>query len=172
MSFFKFNQIFASILIVLIVFNLSDMMVDYIFPPTRLSDNNNAIVITKTTSDDNIDITGIIKNANAENGRLIFKKCAQCHNIVKNDSHKIGPNLWNVFNNKLASKEDYMYSKSFYEKQNLIWDVKTLNDYLYAPQRYIRGTKMSFYGLKDNNERADIISYIALQRDFKSGIIN
>ncbi|MGC6537694.1 MAG: c-type cytochrome [Candidatus Puniceispirillaceae bacterium] len=92
-------------------------------------------------------------------GEKIFKKCKACH-LVDKEKHKTGPHLVNLFGREAGSLEDYKkYSKAM-KASGIIWDEDTLDGYLEAPKKYVKGTKMAFAGLRKEQDRTDVIAYL------------
>jgi len=109
-------------------------------------------------------IVPLLANASAENGEKIAKKCASCHTFEKGGPNKIGPNLWNVVGAKTAHIDGFNYSGAMQgmEKE---WDYEALGEFLYSPKNYVKGTKMTFVGLKKDQDRADVIAYLRTLSD-------
>lgn len=101
----------------------------------------------------------LLAKADAANGEKIAKKCAACHTFEKGGPNKIGPNLWNVVGAKHAAHEGFSYS-SVMQGMPGTWDYESLNKFIYSPRAYAKGTKMTFIGLKDDQQRADVIAYL------------
>jgi len=106
-----------------------------------------------------IDIAAVMAQGDIVSGEKIFKKCAACHSINKGGANKIGPALYNVVGRKVGSVSDYKYSKTLasYEKE---WTFEELNGFLQKPSSYLKGTKMSYAGLRKEKDRASIIKYM------------
>jgi cytochrome c len=105
------------------------------------------------------EIGPLLAKADPANGEKAAKKCAQCHSFEKGGPNKIGPNLWNIVGAKHAAHEGYSYSGAMQSTPGN-WDYESLNMFLYNPRAYISGTKMTFAGVKNDQERADIIAYL------------
>lgn len=119
--------------------------------------NKHASFIDKTT--DTLDINKIMKNANAEAGAKIIKKCIACHSLNQGGVNKVGPNLWRVVNAKKGVKPGYAYSKAMIDSGG-VWDHESLFYFLQKPSKFMPGTKMSFAGIKESQDIADIVAYL------------
>ena len=95
-------------------------------------------------------------------GEKIFKKCKACHMVGDGAKSRVGPMLNGIVGNEIASVDGFKYSKAFMAKKDegLAWTEEVLDAYLTKPKKYIKGTKMSFPGLKKEQQRADIIAYL------------
>ena len=102
-----------------------------------------------------------LAEGDAEAGKKVFKKCKTCHSFDPGKK-KIGPHLKGVVGRKAGSVEGYKYSPAFREI-DLIWDEANLDKFLTKPKAFVKGTKMSFRGLKKEAQRADLIAYLRAQ---------
>ena len=92
-------------------------------------------------------------------GEKVFKKCKACH-VVKKEQNRTGPHLVNLFGRAAGSLEGYKkYSKAM-KSSGIVWDEETLDAYLKAPKKYIKGTRMVFAGLRKEEDRANVIAYL------------
>lgn len=73
--------------------------------------------------------------------------------------HKQGPNLNGLFGRTAGTAEGYSYSTAN-KTSGVLWDENSLFDYLLAPKKYIKGTKMVFAGIKKPAERKELIAYL------------
>ena len=105
------------------------------------------------------DIMALFASTNAAEGAKIFKKCAACHSITEGGGNKIGPALWGVLGRPAGTIPDYKYSKAM-AAHGKNWSFEEMNGFLIKPKDWIKGTKMSFAGLKKAKERAAVILYM------------
>lgn len=105
-------------------------------------------------------ITSAQAEGDAEAGATVFRKCAACHE-VEEARNKVGPHLVNVIGRVPGSLEDFRYSNAMvaYGEEH-VWDEETLTAYLANPRGVVRGTRMAFAGLKDDQELLDVIAYL------------
>jgi len=114
---------------------------------------------TSSGDSESENIMALFASVSASDGEKVFKKCAACHSIAQGGGNKIGPALWGVIGRKAGSFPDYKYSKAMaaYAKS---WSFEEMNGFLIKPKEWIKGTKMSFAGLKNSKERAAVILYM------------
>jgi cytochrome c len=101
-----------------------------------------------------------LADADPEAGADVTKKCASCHTFEMGGPHKIGPNLWGVVNRPVASAEGFAYSSALEERSDEAWTYASLDAFLADPKDWAPGTKMSFAGIKKDDQRADLIAHL------------
>jgi len=97
-----------------------------------------------------------------KHGAKIYKRCRACHTLDEGGKNKLGPNLWGIYGAKTASKEGYAYSKAM-KAADIIWDEESMNAYLTKPSAFMPGNKMTFIGLKKQEDRDAVQAYIKLK---------
>lgn len=100
--------------------------------------------------------------ADLENGRRRFGTCRSCHTITQGGPNMTGPNLYGVFGRRAGSHPDFAYSEALVNT-GWTWDPARLDGWLADPRGYLPGTKMSFAGLKDAEDRRDLIAYLMVE---------
>ena len=105
------------------------------------------------------DIIALFASTSAADGAKVFKKCLSCHSIKKEGPNKIGPNIFGVLNRKAGSISGYKYSKAM-STYGKVWSFEEMDGFLTKPKDWIKGTKMSFMGLKSAKDRAAVILYM------------
>jgi len=106
------------------------------------------------------DLGTLLAAASPEKGEKVFGKCKACHTIEQGGKNAVGPNLYNVVGNHKAHMDGFAYSPGMTERHGETWSYENLNAFLTSPKDYIAGTKMSFPGLKDPEDRANVIAFL------------
>jgi cytochrome c len=96
--------------------------------------------------------------ADAGAGKKVFNKCKACHSVDK-EKNKVGPHLVKIFGRKAAVIDGFKYSDAL-KNSNIIWNEESLKAYIANPKKYVPGTKMSFGGLKKENQILDLLEYL------------
>lgn len=94
-------------------------------------------------------------------GQRVFAQCRTCHSINAGEN-RVGPSLHGVVGRHSGIVPGYNYSNAN-KNSGKTWDEQTLFEYLADPRAYIPGTKMSFVGLKNPQDRANVIAYLKTQ---------
>jgi cytochrome c len=89
-------------------------------------------------------------------GAEIYQRCQACHSI---EHDLVGPRHAGLFGRKAGSVPGFPYSEAM-RNSGITWSETTLNAFLSGPQAYVPGTFMTFTGLPDPQERADVIAYL------------
>ena len=106
-----------------------------------------------------------MSQADAGKGADVFKKCAACHNADKGGANALGPNLYGVVGEAAATgRGGFAFSDALKAKGGK-WDFDNLNAWLTSPKTYAPGTKMTFAGLSNPQDRANVIAYLNKQSD-------
>ena len=100
----------------------------------------------------------LLAQADVDEGAKAGRKCAACHSFDEGGANKIGPPLWGVIGRDIAAL-DFAYSDALAEKEGA-WDYQALDAFLAEPRDWAPGTKMAFAGIREPEERADIILYL------------
>lgn len=109
----------------------------------------------------------------AEKGEVIYRRCSGCHEVGAGAENRIGPELNGIFGrNAAAEKDGYAYSKGLKRMgaDGLIWEFRTLDAYLENPKALVTGTRMNFPGMKNPQERADVLAYLRNFSDMPQNI--
>ena len=114
-------------------------------------------------AEEEIDFAALLASADVAAGEKDFGKCKACHKLDGTDG--VGPHLNGVVGREVAAVAGFSYSPAMVEHkaEAPTWTPEALQEFLANPQGVVSGTKMSFAGLKDPQDRADIIAYLQSQ---------
>ena len=110
-----------------------------------------------------VPIETLLASADPAKGEMTFKKCASCHTIASGGANGIGPNLYAVMGEEVGhGRGGFAFSPELAAKGGK-WDWATMNAWLTNPRAMVSGTKMTFAGLDDGQERANLMAYMNAQ---------
>jgi len=109
-----------------------------------------------------VPIATLLATADVAKGEAVFKKCAACHTIAQGGPNGIGPNLWAALGKPHGHVAGFSYSDALKSVPGN-WDFEGMDKWLANPKKYAPGTKMTFAGLGNPEERANLIAYLNAQ---------
>ena len=95
----------------------------------------------------------------AATGARLFTQCAGCHQIGPNAHGGFAPELNKLFGRRAGSTPDFAYSAAM-KASGVVWNERTLADFLHDPDKLVPGTRMRFWGIGDEREIAALLAYL------------
>lgn len=107
----------------------------------------------------------VLPIADVAAGERAFARCAACHTVNSGGADGIGPNLYAVVGGPVLHRAGFAYSPAMtaHKAERPTWDYDHLDEFLTAPARVVPGTKMSFAGIRNTEERVALIAYLRTQ---------
>jgi cytochrome c len=170
-SSFETNKIVASVLVALMVAMVSGLLADILVRPMLLAKPAYVIAVPEKAEASAAGAAGaepagpepigpLMASASADAGKEIAAKCAMCHTFEKGGPNRVGPNLFGVVDEPIGQGRDgYSFSDGLKSKGGN-WTVAELDQWLWKPTSFAKGTKMTFVGLPKAHDRADIVAYL------------
>ncbi len=93
-------------------------------------------------------------------GETVFNACTACHAVGPGAANKVGPELNGLIGRPAGTAPGYRYSAAM-KGSGLTWDEATFAKYIANPRGTVPGTKMSFAGLKNDDDIANVTAYLA-----------
>ncbi|HEY9021992.1 c-type cytochrome [Pseudosulfitobacter pseudonitzschiae] len=106
-----------------------------------------------------------LAEGDAEKGEKVFRKCRACHDVGPDAKDKSGPALNGIVGSAAGASPEFGYSTAMKEaaEAGLVWDEASLTAFLTKPRDFLKGTQMSFPGLRKEADVANVIAYLAQQ---------
>lgn len=101
----------------------------------------------------------LLASASAGAGERVFNKCKSCHKIEPDGANGVGPALYGVMGRAIGGVDGYNYSDAL-AGLDQVWDWDAMDGFLEAPKDWAPGTKMGFAGIRDAEERADLLLWM------------
>ena len=105
-----------------------------------------------------------LASADVAKGEQVFNKCTACHNAQKGGAHQLGPNLWGIMGEPVGKGHNFAFSPALAEKGGS-WDWDTMSNWLKSPKTFAPGTKMTFAGIGNPQDRANVIAFLNSKSD-------
>ena len=105
-----------------------------------------------------------LAQADVTKGQAVFNKCVACHTIDKGAPNQLGPNLWGMLGEPIGKGHGFAFSEALASKGGT-WTWTTMSDWLANPKAFAPGTKMTFAGISNDQDRANVIAFLNSKSD-------
>lgn len=110
---------------------------------------------------------GALAAGDAQRGARLFQSCAACHSVDEGE-HLTGPSLALLWNRRAGTAEGFQRYSDALKRADIKWNEATLDKWLTNPEAFIHDTSMTFPGIKQPKDRADVIAYLHAVSEGKS----
>lgn len=157
----RLNTIFGWLLGAGVVALLLRFAVGLIMPETeRPEELGYVVAVADVAGEEGPDLATLLAQGDAAAGEATFAKCTACHTIASGGATGIGPNLFGIMGQPIGSHAaGFAYSEAL-TGHGGDWSFENVDAWLASPRAFANGTKMSFPGLSDPQERANVILYL------------
>lgn len=103
--------------------------------------------------------TTFAADGNAARGQRVFSTCAACHSLEPN-KNMTGPSLSDVWGRKAGGLASFSRYSLALKSSGLVWNSQTLDQWIENPQHLVPGNQMTFPGIKDAQQRSDLLAFL------------
>jgi len=165
MSSFELNKILGAILGTCLITLALNIAAGSIFREEKPEKPGYAIAVKteaggkKEAPAQEVPIATRLAKASVEKGQAVAKQCQACHTFEKGGPNRVGPNLWGIVGEPRGQGRGFNFSAAMKAKGGN-WTFDELDKFLTNPRGYISGTAMTFAGISNDQQRADVIDYL------------
>jgi cytochrome c2 len=171
----ELNKIFAAVLLAGVIAMSTGFLADLLVSEQELEENayvvemgdETQVAAAEEEEEGLPDMATLLAEVDLANGESQSRACAACHSFDKGGANGVGPNLWGVVGGPMAHVDDFNYSSALMERAEAgeAWTWENLNGFIHAPRDWLPGTNMSYGGLKNHENRADLLAWMNEQAD-------
>lgn len=170
----EINKIFAAILVAGLIGMSAGFVADLLISPHHPEENayhvdtgdgaGTPVVQEEETLPP---IAPLLATADAAAGENLARACTTCHVLDSSGANRVGPGLWGVVGRPTASHEGFSYSAAMqaHAEEAPNWTYEQLNGFLHRPRDWVPNTSMSYTGIRNDQDRANVIAYLRTLSD-------
>lgn len=123
---------------------------------------SSAAAVATEAAVEKADLAAMLATADVKQGERAFLQCRACHTLEEGGINKLGPNLFAVFDQPAGQVEGFNYSEALVAS-GISWDIETMDAWIKRPSEVIPRNRMVFVGIRDAQQRANLIAYLLEQ---------
>jgi cytochrome c len=166
MNSFELNKVLGAVLGTCLILLALNIAAGAIFAPVKPAKPGYAVAVkteggeTKEAAPQATPLAVRLAKASVEKGQSTAKQCQACHTFEKGGPNRVGPNLWNIVGSARGEDRGGFNFSTAMKTKGGTWTYDELDKFLAGPREYIPGTAMTFAGIQNEQQRADVINYL------------
>lgn len=167
MNSFELNKILGAILGTCLITLALNIGAGAIFAPEKPAKAGYVIAVKtegatekKEAAPKEVPLPVRLAKASVDKGKATARQCQACHTFAKGGPNRVGPNLWNIVGDERGKDRGGFNFSAAMKAKGGEWTYEELDKFLTNPRGYINGTAMTFAGIKNDQQRADVIAYL------------
>ena len=166
MNSFELNKVLGAILGTCLIVLALNIAAGAIFAPEKPAKPGYMIAVKKEGAGEKeaapkeVPLPVRLAKASVDKGKNLARQCQVCHTLEKGGPNRVGPNLWNVVDEPRGTGRNGFNFSAAMKAKGGKWTFEELDKFLTNPRGYIPGTAMTFAGVKNPQQRADVIDFL------------
>lgn len=169
MNSFEFNKILGAVLGTVILIMGVGFIADALYAPIEgegpgytlpeADDGSAAVAVVEVAA---VPLAELLAASSASNGSRLIRSCAACHSVDQGGPNKSGPPLYDIVGASIGGNATFAYSDvlSQMNQDGSVWTYEALNSFIGSPKGFAEGTKMTYPGMRKEQDRADLLAYL------------